>query len=51
MLDLSHFTICTVQRLTSVSVESRSDGGFDHDDADVTIIAYLFQVADEDKVI
>ena len=35
----------------NVSVESRSGGGFDHDEGEVTIIAYLHQVADEDKVI
>ena len=29
-----------------VSVESRDDGVFLHDEADITIISYLFQAAD-----
>ena len=32
-------------------MESSCDVGFTHDEADVTMIAYLLQVADENKVI
>ncbi len=34
---------------SGVSVESRDDGVFLHDEADITIISYVFQAADEGR--
>jgi hypothetical protein len=36
---------------SDVTLQSKVDGGFNHDEADVTIVAYLLQIAEKEKVI